>query len=74
MSHAASSHRVKVERIAAEVRDRADRGQAVRIAKGGVSHFVPLPGDPRLGNPPIDVSDLVDPVGELGPGGGVPEG
>ncbi len=42
----------------AQVRELASRGEPVHIAKGGVHHFVPLPGDRRFGGRPVDVSAL----------------
>src|SRR6185503_19422246 len=52
------SHDEKVAAIAAEVRARVESGEPVHIYKGGVHHFVPLPGDARFGGRPIDVSSL----------------
>jgi FAD/FMN-containing dehydrogenase len=52
------NHDAKVAAIAAAVRSRAQSGAKVTVRKGGVSHFVPLPGDPRLRFPPIDISPL----------------
>ncbi len=51
-------HDRKVTAIAAAVRERASAGARVHVSKGGVSHFVPLPGDGRLSFPPIDISPL----------------
>ena len=51
-------HAQKVERVCAQVRDLAARGEPVHIAKGGVHHFVPLPGDRRFGGRAVDVSAL----------------
>src|SRR5690348_8462982 len=56
----AMTHEEKVAAIAAEVRARVDRGEPVHIYKGGVHHFVPLPGDARFSGRPIDVSSLND--------------
>ncbi len=53
-----SSHAQQVARIASEIRDKIGRNEPVRIDKGGVSHFVPLPGDPRKRATPIDISQL----------------
>jgi FAD/FMN-containing dehydrogenase len=52
------SHEEKVAAIAAEVRERIAHGEPVHIFKGGVHHFVPLPGDARFRGRPIDVSSL----------------
>jgi FAD/FMN-containing dehydrogenase len=52
------SHEAEVARVAREIRERVADGRPVRIAKGGVSHFVPLPGDPRGLAAPIDISVL----------------
>src|ERR1051325_3790898 len=52
------SHEEKVAAIAAEVRERVAHGEPVHIFKGGVHHFVPLPGDARFRGRPIDVSSL----------------
>jgi FAD/FMN-containing dehydrogenase len=51
-------HDSKVEAVCAQVRDLAAAGVPVHIAKGGVHHFVPLPGDARFGGRPVDVSAL----------------
>jgi FAD/FMN-containing dehydrogenase len=61
------THDDKVRAIAEQVRARAgkDRGNA-HIAKGGVSHFVPLPGDTRFRGAPIDTSALTE-ILELDP-------
>jgi FAD/FMN-containing dehydrogenase len=53
-----AEHDRKVAEIAARVRDLVGRGEPVHIDKGGVHHFVPLPGDPRFRSRPIDVSPL----------------
>lgn len=54
----AAEHEARVHTIAAEVRERASRGERVHIDKGGVHHVVPLPGDRRFRSPAIDVSPL----------------
>lgn len=51
-------HEAKVAAVAAAIRERADRGEPVHIRKGGVHHFVPLPGDRRFGGAAVDVSEL----------------
>jgi FAD/FMN-containing dehydrogenase len=51
-------HRLKVEIIAGQVKRNASKSQPVHISKGGVHHFVPLPGDSRFREPPVDVSSL----------------
>lgn len=53
-----SSHAQQVARIASEIRDKVGRNEPVRIDKGGVSHFVPVPGDPRKRAKAIDISQL----------------
>jgi FAD/FMN-containing dehydrogenase len=55
---AGPDHDAKVRAIAAAVRARAAAGARVHVAKGGVSHLVPLPGDGRFRFPPIDISPL----------------
>src|SRR4029079_14588991 len=40
------------------VRELVGAGAPVHIAKGGVHHFVPLPGDARFQGRPIDISGL----------------
>ncbi len=55
---ALEEHDKKVAAIAAAVRDRVGRGEPVHIQKGGVHHFVPLPGDRRFGGAAIDISSL----------------
>jgi FAD/FMN-containing dehydrogenase len=62
-----TSHDRRVQGIAAQVRDLAARGEPVHIAKRGVHHVVPIPGDPRFKGRPIDISALdrilsIDPV------------
>ncbi|MBI4954206.1 MAG: FAD-binding oxidoreductase [Myxococcales bacterium] len=52
------AHRAKVEAIAAEVRERVRRGEPIHIQKGGVHHFVPLPGDRRFAGRAVDISGL----------------
>lgn len=54
------AHQQKVEAIARQVRDHAERGQPVHIAKGSEHHVVPLPNDPRFRNPPVDISSLCE--------------
>ncbi len=44
--------------MCAQVRALAAAGQPVHILKGGVHHFVPLPGDARFGGRAVDVSAL----------------
>jgi FAD/FMN-containing dehydrogenase len=61
------AHEKKVAAVAAALRERVGRGEPVHIQKGGVHHFVPLPGDARFGGRAIDVSSLnqilsIDPV------------
>lgn len=61
------THEEKVRAIAEQVRARAQAGAPGHIAKGGVPHVVPLPGDTRRKGRPIDISNLdqvldIDPV------------
>src|SRR4051812_22889051 len=51
-------HDTHVQAIAAQVKERLADKRPVRIHKGGVSHFVPLPNDPRRKSQPIDISML----------------
>ena len=51
-------HDAKVAAVRSQVRELASRGEPVHIAKGGVHHFVPLPGDRRFSGRAIDVSAL----------------
>jgi FAD/FMN-containing dehydrogenase len=51
-------HATDVAQIAAAVRERTSRGEAVHIHKGGVHHFVPLPGDRRFTGAAVDISML----------------
>ena len=53
-----SPHDAKVDAVCAQVRQLAARGEPVHIAKGGVHHFVPLPGDTRFSGAAVDVSAL----------------
>src|SRR5262245_54609556 len=53
-----SDHDGRVRAIAARIRELAATGEPVHIAKGGVHHVVPLPGDPRFRARPVDVSAL----------------
>jgi FAD/FMN-containing dehydrogenase len=55
---ALADHRSKVEAIAADVRARVADQQPLHIFKGGVHHFVPLPGDKRFQGKPVDISGL----------------
>jgi FAD/FMN-containing dehydrogenase len=50
-------HEAKVAAVAKALRERAP-GEPVHIQKGGVHHFVPLPGDRRFTGRAIDVSSL----------------
>jgi FAD/FMN-containing dehydrogenase len=51
-------HEQKVAAVCAQVRELARREAAVHIDKGGVHHFVPLPGDGRFGGRAVDLADL----------------
>lgn len=53
-----AAHDRKVEAVCEQLRQAAARGEPVHIAKGGVHHFVPLPGDARFRGTPLDVSAL----------------
>jgi FAD/FMN-containing dehydrogenase len=55
-----TDHDTLVAGIARRVKEVAARGEPVHIQKGGVHHFVPLPGDKRFGarSQAIDVSPL----------------
>ena len=53
-----TSHNQTVERIAAELRDAAARGQKVHFVKSSVHHVVPVPGDARFAFRPVDISGL----------------
>ncbi|MGZ3707484.1 MAG: FAD-binding oxidoreductase [Bdellovibrionota bacterium] len=53
-----ASHEEKVDSIAAEIRRRLVDRKPVHISKGGVSHFVPNPDDPRTRSTPIEISKL----------------
>src|SRR5262249_60442653 len=48
----------RVGAIAARVRELAAEGAPLHVAKGGVRHVVPLPGDPRFKTRPVDISTL----------------
>lgn len=68
---APTHHDDKVARIAGQLRELAASRQPVHIAKSGVSHFVPLPGDRRFGGRPVDTADLdqilsIDPAARVG--------
>lgn len=52
------AHRARVDAVCRQVRAAAATGQPVHIRKGGVHHFVPLPGDGRFGGRAVDVSAL----------------
>ncbi|HEY3353711.1 MAG TPA: FAD-binding oxidoreductase [Polyangia bacterium] len=67
MSMPVAPHEEKVAAIAAQVRAQAQDGQSIHVVKGGVSHVVPLPDDPRFRTRPVDISPLdqildIDPV------------
>jgi FAD/FMN-containing dehydrogenase len=53
-----SDHERRVDDVGAQVKELAARGESAHIAKGGVHHVVPLPGDPRFKTKKIDVSKL----------------
>jgi FAD/FMN-containing dehydrogenase len=54
----ATAHDRRVEAVCARMRELGARGAPVHIAKGGVHHFVPLPGDTRFAGDAVDVSAL----------------
>ena len=60
------AHRLKVEAIARQVRERIGKNEPVHISKGGVRHVVPLPGDLRYRSQSIDISSL-DEILEIDP-------
>ena len=51
-------HEAKVAAVVAQVRELAARRETAHVAKGGVHHFVPLPGDRRFQGRGIDTSEL----------------
>ena len=51
-------HDRRVAAVAARLAELAAAGEPVHIAKGGVHHVVPLPGDARFRTRPVDVSSL----------------
>lgn len=53
-----SQHDSLTQKISRDVAQAVERGERVHIHKGGVSHFVPLPGDQRRHGAPIDISGL----------------
>jgi FAD/FMN-containing dehydrogenase len=59
-------HQGRVRRVAQQVREHFERRQPVHITKGGEHHVVPLPGDRRFVNRPVDISAL-DRVLEIDP-------
>lgn len=65
------THDVKVNAIAATMRERARKGEPLHhLAKKGVHHVVPLPRDKRFVNRPLDLSSLdqildIDPVNRV---------
>lgn len=53
------NHDQQVQEIARQIKERIQDKKPVHISKGGVSHFVPLPNDPRRRHSlPIDISGL----------------
>ncbi|MBN1770421.1 MAG: FAD-binding oxidoreductase [Deltaproteobacteria bacterium] len=70
MTFSLDLHREKVEAVAAQLRALAAAGGTAHVHKGGVHHFVPLPGDRRFRGRAVDVSALqaileIDPVARL---------
>lgn len=53
-----ADHDRDVDRISRALRAHDRSSGPIRIAKGGVSHFVPVPGDPRRRAAPIDIRPL----------------
>ena len=66
MTFARDLHREKVEAVAAQLRALAETGGSAHVHKGGVHHFVPLPGDRRFRGRAVDASAL-DAILELDP-------
>lgn len=58
MSTIVGLHQLTVAHIAAQIKDRIRAKKPVRFARGGVSHFVPVPGKRRSGGDAIDISTL----------------
>ncbi len=58
MTDSARRHADKVQRIADQIRAQAGTGGDAHIAKKGVPHFVPLPGDRRFGGHEVDIREL----------------
>ncbi len=58
MTHAPRLHSEKVAAIANQLRSAASGDRAAHISKGGVPHFVPLPGDKRFQGTRIDIRSL----------------
>lgn len=52
------AHAQRLSALAAQVARRAAAGQKVHITRDAEHHVVPLPGDPRFRNIPINISDL----------------
>ncbi len=62
-----ADHDRRVAQIAAQLADLSSRGTPAHVAKGGLHHVVPLPGDTRFGGAEVDASALthilaIDPV------------
>ena len=60
-------HREKVEAVAAQLRALVATGGSAHVQKGGVHHFVPLPGDRRFWGKAVDASAL-NSILEIDPG------
>jgi FAD/FMN-containing dehydrogenase len=52
------SHDERVQRIAREVKEKAERNEHFSIGKSAVSHMVPNPHDPRHKDRKIDIRDM----------------
>ncbi|HSA60187.1 MAG TPA: FAD-binding oxidoreductase [bacterium] len=62
-----ATHVVKIDRIANELRSRDAKAGPLSLQKGGVSHFVPNPNDPKHRDRKINVRDLNE-ILEIDPG------
>src|SRR3712207_9183520 len=54
------AHDARVDSVCDQVRAAVAAGGPVHIHKGGVHHFVPLPGDGRFAGRAVDVSTLTN--------------
>ena len=58
MTKSLEQHNHDVRAIAGRIAELVSKGEPVHISKGGVSHYVPLPNDPRFRSHPVDISPL----------------